>query len=95
MGILSVRTASKENLKIGQMSHFETHFSLKQRQKVLYNLMPYNWEKLKFIFQPGQNFRFDEKPEVDRESHSAGISRCRAIKSSDAVFYGASDEGKI
>ena len=77
------------------MSHFEILFSLKQSQKVLYNLMPYNWERLKFIFQPGQNFRFDEKPEVDRESHSAGISRCRAVKSSDAVFYGASDEGKI
>ena len=29
--ISSVRTASKENLKITQMLHFETHFSLKQR----------------------------------------------------------------
>ena len=46
----SVRTASKENLKIGQMSHFGTHFSFKQRQKVLYNLMPYNWERLKNFF---------------------------------------------
>ena len=77
------------------MSHFVAQFSLKQRQKVLYIIMPYNWERLKFIFQFGQNFRFDDKPEVDRENHRAGPSGSRAIKSSDAVFYGASNEGKI
>ena len=31
--ICSVRTASKENLR-SQMLHIETHFSLKQREKV-------------------------------------------------------------
>ena len=91
----SVRTASKENLKIDQISHFEAHFSLNQREKVLYNLMPYKWERMKFFYQLGQNFRFDDKPEVDRENHWAGPSGSRVIQSSDAVSYGASDEGKI
>ena len=91
----SVRTASKENLKIGQISHFQAHFSLKQRQKVLYNLMPDDWERLKLIYQLGQNFRFDEKPEVDSENHRARISAPPGHKFSDIIFYGAFDEGKI
>ena len=93
--ICSVRTASEENPKICQISHFVAHFSLKLWQKVLHNLIPYNSERLKFIFQLGQNFRFDDKPEVDRENHRARPSASRAIKSTGAVFHGASDEGKI
>ena len=93
--IHSIRTASKENLKIGQISHFQAQFSLNQIEKVLYNLMPHKRKRLKFICEVDRNFRFDDKPEVDRENHRAGPSGSRAIKSSDAVFHGASDEGNI
>ena len=77
--ICSVRTASKENLKIDQISHFEAHFSLIQRQKVLHNLMSYKWERLKFFYQVGLDFRFDDKPEVDTGNHVAGVSRSLGI----------------
>ena len=57
--------------------------------------MPFKLRRLKFIYQVGQDFRFDEKPEVDWENDRAPPNASRGYNFSGVFFDGESDETKI